>query len=64
LARLLRDKDREFPRGPRRRHFKREAEKEVVPENEVDKEDKDTLLDERLSSVDRATGWFDSTHQE
>ena len=55
MARLLQDKDREFPRGPRRRHFKREAEKEVVPENEVDKEDKDTLLDERLSSVDRAT---------
>ena len=55
MARLLRDKDREFPRGPRRRHSKRKAEKEVVPENEVDKEDKDTLLDERLSSVDRAT---------
>jgi hypothetical protein len=55
LARLLQDKDREFPRGPRRRHSKRKAEKEVVPENEVDKEDKDTLLDERLSSVDRAT---------
>ena len=31
---------------------KREAKKEVVPKNEADKENEDTLLDERLTSVD------------
>ena len=38
------------PQAPRKE--KREAEKEVVPKNEADEEDKDALLDERLTSVD------------
>jgi hypothetical protein len=59
---LRRDKDKEQtylfralaecvpPQAPKKE--KREAEKEVVPKNEADKENKDTLLDERLTSVD------------
>ena len=59
---LRRDKDKEqtylfralaecvLPQAPKKE--KREAEKEVVPKNEADKENKDTLLDERLTSVD------------
>jgi hypothetical protein len=38
------------PQAPRKK--KREAKKDMVPKNEADEEDKDALLDERLTSVD------------
>ena len=59
---LRRDKDKEqaylfkalvgFAHSQARKKEKREAKKEVVPKNEADKENEDTLLDERLTSVD------------
>jgi hypothetical protein len=59
---LRRDKDKEqaylfkalvgFVPSQAPKKEKREAKKEVVPKNEADKENKDTLLDERLTSLD------------
>ena len=59
---LRRDKDKEqaylfkalvwFVPSQAPKKEKREAKKEMVPKNEADKKNEDTLLDERLTSVD------------
>ena len=59
---LRRDKDKEqaylfkalmgFAPSQAPKKEKREAKKEMVPKNEADKKNEDTLLDERLTSVD------------